>query len=232
MTFLLFLAVALALGFKHSYDADHLVAVSSVLTRARGLRHAGWLGLSWAAGHMVTATMVTIFLFLTVSAAGAQGLPSLEGAVAVMLLVIGGFGLALEYEPVKRWWRARFHRHEHDHGPTKHAHDHPHLSRGRREHGVMLGIGIVHGLASNDELLVLFVLALGVTSLASLLVGVGVFSLGVVLGMTLFSWAVAYPMRRWGTERVQRLVNVAAAVLSLAYGVLLLAGFEGFNPFG
>jgi len=31
---------------------------------------------------------------------------------------------------------------------------------------------------------------------------------------------------------VQRAVRIAASVLSLVYGVALLAGFEGFNPFG
>ena len=232
MDLLLFLTFAFALGFKHSYDADHLVAVSGVLTRSRGVRNATWLGIAWAAGHMITATVITILLFLSLGAIGARGLPSLEIAVAVMLLVIGIFGLALEIPAVRTWWRARFHRHEHEHGPTRHAHEHPHLLRTYREHGLMLGIGIVHGLASNDELLILFVTSLGVTSLATLLVGVGFFSVGVVLGMVLFAWAITYPVRRWGTERVQRAVNVTAAVLSLAYGVLLLSGFEGFNPFG
>jgi hypothetical protein len=59
-----------------------------------------------------------------------------------------------------------------------------------------------------------------------------VFSLGVVLGMVLFAWAVTYPTRRWSTEKVQRGVRVAAALLSLVYGIVLLLGYPGFNPFG
>ena len=232
MDLLLFLGLALALGFKHSYDADHLVAVSTVLTRAPGSRRALWLGLSWAAGHMITAAVITIFLFLAKEYTGLAALAGFETAVAVMLVVIGALALALEYPPIRRRWNALFHRHEHEHAGSRHDHAHPHLRRPSREHGLMLGIGLVHGLASNDEILILLLPALAVTSLAPLLAGIGVFSLGVVLGMVLFAWAVTYPTRRWSTEKVQRAVRVAAAVLSLIYGIALLLGYPGFNPFG
>jgi len=149
----------------------------------------------------------------------------------VMLVAIGAFGLALEHPRVRKRWDALFHRHEHEHATTRHEHEHPHL-RDYREHGLMLGIGLVHGLASNDEILVLLLPVLAVTSLATLLTGVGFFSLGVVLGMIVFAWAITFPARRWSTERVQRAVRIAASVLSLVYGLALLAGFEGFNPFG
>ena len=232
MDLLLFLGLALALGFKHSYDADHLVAVSAVLTRAEGWRRGAWLSLSWAAGHMLTAAMITIFLFLAKEYSGLRELGWLETAVAVMLVVIGAVGLALESPPVRKRLDALFHRHEHEHAGQRHDHAHPHLRRPVQEHGLMLGIGLVHGLASNDEILILLLPALAVTSLASLLVGIGFFSLGVVLGMTLFAWAVTLPARRWGTARVQRAVRVVAAVLSVVYGVALLLGYPGFNPFG
>ncbi len=93
----------------------------------------------------------------------------------------------------------------------------------------MFGIGVVHGLASNDELITLFVISLSVTTLAGLLGGVGVFSIGVVLGMILFSLGMVYPARRWGTERTRRVVTLTAAVLSIAYGVLILFGLGGVN---
>ena len=93
----------------------------------------------------------------------------------------------------------------------------------------MFGIGVVHGLASNDELLVLFLVSLSVTSLAGLLGGVGVFSAGVVLGMIVFGIGISYPLSRWGDARVRRVVNVAAALLSISYAAFLFLGFEGVN---
>ena len=228
-----FLVLALALGFKHSYDADHLVAVANLLARSRGLRRAATMSTTWAAGHMITASVITVTLFLASTTLLVPFLANFEFFVAVMLIVIGAFGLTWEYGVHKRvaaFLRKRgvVHEHSHDHGLGVHLHSHFH--RGRyREHGAMLGIGVVHGLASNDELLVLLVAALGVASLPTLVLGVGVFSVGVVLGMIVFAVGLSYPILRWGDAKVRRVVNTVVALLSLGYGLLLLAGFEGIN---
>ena len=64
MDILFFLGLALALGFKHSYDADHLVAVSNLLSRSKDLRRTTLMSVSWAAGHMLTASGITVILFV------------------------------------------------------------------------------------------------------------------------------------------------------------------------
>lgn len=95
----------------------------------------------------------------------------------------------------------------------------------------MFSIGIVHGIASNDELLYLLLISLSAATLGGLLLGVAVFSVGVVSGMMLFSVSLNYPIVRWGSRPVRRVVNTVVAILSIAYAALLFAGFEGFNPF-
>jgi len=217
---LLFILLALALGFKHSYDADHLVAVSNLLTRSRSLRKTSLMSLSWAAGHMLTAGIITFILFSFRETLLVPFLAHLELAVAIMLIVIGVVGLLLEFGVL--------HSHGHRHGDKEHAHAHVHV-RPTREHQTMFGIGVVHGLASNDELLLLLLASLGVTTLLGILGGVGVFSLGVVVGMIVFGIGISYPVLRWGSARVRRVVNTAAAVLSLVYAAYLILGFEGIN---
>jgi len=217
---LVFLGLALALGFKHAYDADHILAVSNLLARNRSLRRTTLMSVSWAAGHMITATIVTVILFVFAQTILRSVLAYLELGVAMMLIGLGVFGLLTEFRVI------HIHRHRHDEG--EHAHAHVHL-RPATDHGAMFGIGIVHGLASNDELLTLFVISLSVTTLAGLLGGVGIFSIGVVLGMVVFSLGMVYPARRWGTERTRRAVSLAAAILSVGYGLLLLLGFGGIN---
>ena len=64
MDILFFLGLALALGFKHSYDADHLVAVSNLLVRSHDLRRTALMSVSWALGHMLTASGITVILFV------------------------------------------------------------------------------------------------------------------------------------------------------------------------
>ncbi|HLE54186.1 MAG TPA: hypothetical protein VI999_02945 [Thermoplasmata archaeon] len=220
-----FIALAVALGFKHSYDADHLVAVSNLLTRSHSLRKTALMSLSWAAGHMVTATAVMILLYEFRQTILRDFLSSFELVVAIMLVVIGVVGLLIEFDVL--------HRHPHEHElPDQHVESHsPAHVHVRRpdEHRAMFGIGIVHGLASNDELLILFVASFGVTSLIGLLGGVGVFSVGVVAGMILFGIGVTYPMLRWGRARVRRAVNVGAALLSIGYAIYLFLGYEGVN---
>lgn len=215
-----FVALALALGFKHSYDADHLVAVSNFLTRGRSLRRTTLMSLSWAAGHMLTATVITIVLFAFRATVLQAFLEHLEFVVAVMLVVIGVLGLLIEFRVI--------HRHVHRHATAEHEHVHVHLADAR-DHQAMFGIGVVHGLASNDELLVLLVASLSVATLDTLLGGVALFSLGVVAGMVTFGMGVSIPVRRWGTDRVRRVVNVSAALLSIGYAVYLFLGFEAVN---
>ena len=225
---LFFVALALALGFKHSYDADHLVAVSNFLARSTSLRKTTLMSLSWAAGHMATASVITVVLYVGRDVFLAKFLEPLEFAVAVMLIVLGSLSLAWEFELLPKLGHA--HRHRHDGEPE---HEHVHIHRHPyRDHGAMFGIGIVHGLASNDELLILFVSALSVTSLAGLIAGVAVFSAGVVIGMVSFGFALVAPIRRWNEKRVRRAVALVAGVLSIVYGVLIFLGFGGFNPFG
>ncbi|MFH1750858.1 MAG: hypothetical protein ABH863_04215, partial [Candidatus Micrarchaeota archaeon] len=58
-----FLPLALFLGIKHTFDADHLVAVSNLLARAKSVMAAMKLGISWAFGHMLTAAILTAVIF-------------------------------------------------------------------------------------------------------------------------------------------------------------------------
>ena len=90
-------------------------------------------------------------------------------------------------------------------------------------------MGIVHGLASNDELLVLLVVSLGVDSAPLLLVGVGLFTVGVVLGMLIFGFAITYPTLRWSGEKTRKFVNVGVGAMSIAYGIVLLVGLFGLG---
>ena len=224
--FAAFMVLALALGFKHSYDADHLVAVSNLITRSGSLRKTSLMSVSWALGHMLTAAIITVLLYTFREALLSEFLGHLEILVAFMLVIIGVIGLLWEFNV--------FHVHEHWHGLVQHRHFHTwlhgHLTK-HGEHKTMFSIGIVHGLASNDELLVLFVIALGVATLGGILIGVAVFSLGVVAGMIVFSIGLNYPILRWGRGPVRRVVNPAVAILSIVYAGLLFAGFGGFNPF-
>jgi high-affinity nickel-transport protein len=213
---LLFLGLALALGVKHSFDGDHLVAVSNLLARAPTRRRTVTMSVAWAAGHMLTAGLLTLALWQARDLLGAWA-QHLDLLVAAMLIAVGAAGLVLELRVI--------HTHRHAHGPAEHEHAHTHLLGrwGRHQHKAMLGIGVVHGIASNDELLTLLAAGLGVTSLAGMLAGVGVFSAGVVAGMVLFGLALTAPLLGPRRERLRRSVSLGAGLLSVGYGLAMLA---------
>src|SRR5207253_6583536 len=106
--FAAFMVLALALGFKHSYDADHLVAVSNLITRSGSIRRTSLMSVSWAAGHMLTAAIITVLLYTLGSAILSGVAAHLDRLVAIMLLAIGVIGLSWEFNV--------FHVHEHWHG--------------------------------------------------------------------------------------------------------------------
>jgi len=48
------LGLGFVLGLEHALDADHVVAVAALSSRADGRRHAMRLGAAWGLGHTVT----------------------------------------------------------------------------------------------------------------------------------------------------------------------------------
>lgn len=220
---------AFILGIKHSFDADHLVAVSGFLSNASSTKRSTTLSVSWALGHMLTASILTIILFAFKETLLKEILSSMEYLVAFMLIAIAILTLAWEFEVL------HFHSHEHKDKKVpeqqeEHSHIHIHLPR-MNQHGSMVGIGFIHGVASNDELLLLFTLTLGISNLLGILIGVFFFTIGVILGMIVYGMIINIPNKKYGQKRVSRIVNTTIASLTLAYGMWLLLGLEGLNIF-
>lgn len=206
--------LAFLLGLKHSYDADHIIAVSNLLTRTRSVRNTIKMSMSWAVGHMLTATVVTVLLYYFKETFLSAFLAQFESVVAIMLIILG----FIAFKDI-----GIFHTHIHVHDGKVHSHHHVHLRELSEEHyhKHMFGIGIVHGLASNDELLLLFTVSLSLTTLFGILLGVAIFSIGVVVGMIAYGIVLNYPLMRFGSERIRKAVNLVAGSLSIGYGVLL-----------
>ena len=121
------LALGFFLGMRHATDADHVVAVTTIVCRQRGLRGAVAVGALWGLGHTVTILVVggAIILF-DVVIQPRVGL-CLEMAVAGMLILLGVLNLRRGGRPV----------------PVAHGHAPKSPSTTWRP----LAIGVVHGLA-------------------------------------------------------------------------------------
>ena len=208
------LALGFFLGMRHATDADHVLAVSTIVSRERTLRAAAPIGLLWGIGHTITILLVggAIILFGIVIPPH-LGL-GMELSVALMLVLLG----ALTVRSVLRDATAIARAAKSD---ADHAHQHT-RGEGERVRSMRpLIVGIVHGLADSAAvaLLVLGAIRDAVSALGYLLV-IGV---GTIAGMLLITTALAVPIAA-AAQRFQRLhwaLGVATGLASVALGAVL-----------
>ena len=87
---------SLLLGMRHATDADHVVAVSTIVSRERSLVRAGGIGVIWGLGHTLQyVNVVALVIEVIVAPTGIPGpeicmpplSPTVDGTVIVLLLV-------------------------------------------------------------------------------------------------------------------------------------------------
>jgi len=84
---------SLLLGMRHATDADHIIAVSTIVRRERMVLRSSRIGLMWGLGHTLTIFVVggAVILF-KLAFTPRLGL-SMEFCVALMLMVLGYLNL-------------------------------------------------------------------------------------------------------------------------------------------
>jgi high-affinity nickel permease len=115
------IGLGFVLGMRHATDPDHVIAVSTIVSRQRSIRQAGAIGVLWGIGHTITIFGVgaAIILF-NVVIPPRIGL-TMELAVGLMLILLGILNLTGMTQRIA-------HRHTPDlrHGGVVHSHLHEH----------------------------------------------------------------------------------------------------------
>jgi ABC-type nickel/cobalt efflux system permease component RcnA len=229
------------LGLQHATDPDHLVAVATILTRERRFADGALIGVLWGAGHMTTLTIVgAIIIGLKLTITPAVG-GSLELIVAAMLIVLGVLRLrdavrGLEAVPPGHLVADHNHGggagvvHSHPHAhDAEHTHEHPHVHPSRWlamlgwrsgwPAGRALVVGAVHGLAGSAAVSLLVLATL--RSTASAVIYLLIFGIGTIIGMTLLTAVMAFPVSMaLRYSRARRALALCAGVGSIAFGLV------------
>ena len=222
MTPLATLGLGFVLGLKHAFDSDHLIAISTIVTRERSPWRSLSIGLFWGVGHTLTLLLVGLMVLGMKQQIPASVEMSLECLVGVMLVVLG---LATLVD----WWRKRIHVHRHQHDGSAHAHFHTHADDASHSHShrLRLGvkplvIGMVHGLAGSAALMLIVLTAIPSPSLG--LAYIGIFGAGSVLGMgfvsLLMGFFFAHVMPR--LHDVSQSLRLATGTLSATFGAWIV----------
>jgi ABC-type nickel/cobalt efflux system permease component RcnA len=143
INFFSIIALGFFLGMRHATDPDHVIAVSTIVSREREIGKSAWIGVFWGIGHTLTifAVGATIILF-DVAISPRIGL-SMELAVGLMLILLGIINVvtflrelpssitragtpAPPQESGAAPQSELVHSHAHSHGDFIHTHSHSH----------------------------------------------------------------------------------------------------------
>ena len=225
------------LGMRHATDADHVIAVTTILNRSRRFLDTTLIGALWGLGHTIMVVIVGVLIIgFNVVIPPPVGL-AMEFAVALMLIGLGILNLTggLRSLTERLTPPAPMHSHDHAHAGSDaaHAHLHGHGSDERLAGGGVVAtfgwyqlvrpvaVGMVHGLAGSAAvaLLVLATIQDTGTALAYLVI----FCIGVAAGMAILTTVIGLPFMLSSTKSVQinRWLTIGSGVLSLAFGLLL-----------
>jgi high-affinity nickel permease len=242
------LAIGFFLGMRHATDPDHVIAVSTMVSRERSVAKAAFIGVLWGCGHTLTILAVGASIILFGLAIPARVGLTMEFCVGLMLVVLG----VLNLTGVMKWMSDKFspahppvtgeHAHLHEHDAKLHLHWHSHAPASDHHGGSLappqslersfaslglyqalrpLLVGIVHGLAGSAAVALLVLSAIRDPGWAVLYLLV--FGVGTVAGMMLITSVIALPFSFAGYRFawLNRSLVTGSGILSLAFGLFV-----------
>jgi len=118
-------AIGFFLGMRHATDADHVIAVSTIVSRQQSPWRAALIGGVWGIGHTLTIFVVGMAIILFNLVIPARLGLTMELTVGFMLIALGVWNVA-SFLHARPQADARIHSHAHAHGDYVHTHPHGH----------------------------------------------------------------------------------------------------------
>jgi high-affinity nickel-transport protein len=198
------IALGFILGLQHATDADHLVAVATIVSRERRFAAGALIGALWGVGHAVTLTTAGALLIALDLRLPSRLSGALELVVAALIVTLGvlrlrdalrGAGdappehLLGALDGAGTWARAR-----------------------------ATVIGAVHGLAGTAAVSLLILSTM--PSALGAAIYLGMFALGTWLGMTALTAVLAWPVGlALRLRRAHQLLAFGSGLAAIAFGL-------------
>ena len=221
------------LGLKHATDADHVIAISTVVKEYKNAFKGLWVGISWGLGH--TAPLIILGFIILISKDSVmdfyEGIAHyFELGVAVMLILLG----------LQVYWnlrRSTLHVHDHAHDGSSHLHIHgTHESADPEDieenHSIFsfgkptfriksFVIGMIHGLAGSAAVMLALLLTIDSTIVG--LTYLILFGVGTILSMSIITIALSVPFAlSTNHQRLNTGVSLIAGSGSVLFGLYLM----------
>jgi ABC-type nickel/cobalt efflux system permease component RcnA len=231
LTLFSIVVIGFLLGMRHATDPDHVIAVTTIVSRQRSIGRAALIGASWGLGHTITIFGVgTAIILFNVVIPTRLGL-GMEFSVSLMLIVLGVWNLVGFLRSAPGAGAAVTHSHSHAHGGLMHSHSHSHpldetsfeppARPGLYQYFRPLMVGIVHGLAGSAAvaLLILATIRNPTWAITYLLI----FGIGTIAGMMVITMSIASTFRFVGNRfaKFNQRLAMMSGLVSVAFGIFL-----------
>ena len=224
------LSLGFIFGLKHATEVDHVVAVSTIVSRHKNVFRSAFVGALWGVGHTLSLLAIAVIVLWFRVAIPEKVSGWLEFAVALMII---GLGVSALWRALRR--NRHVHVHQHSHNGVSHTHVHFHERETEHRsaapaasvhsHGVArvgwkpMLVGMMHGLAGSGALTLLVL-----TEIKSAWVGllyVLDFGFGSIVGMLLMSGLIGLPFALTSKKltHAHQGLQTLAAILSICFGI-------------
>jgi len=217
LSFIGILILGFFLGMRHATDPDHVIAVTTIVTRQRGVAKAGIIGALWGMGHTFTIFVVGAAIILFKVAIPPRVGLSMEFAVGLMLILLGVLNLTGILRRLQQEFTPSA-----DIAPSGGGR----FERALREMGLYnalrpLAVGIVHGLAGSAAVALVVMAAISDPWWA--IAYLFLFGLGTIAGMMVMTTILALPIGYTGRRFSgwNHAMTFASGLLSVGFGLFL-----------
>ena len=193
------LLFALGIGFTHAFEADHLIAISNIVTHRNRTKLAIKDGIFWGLGHTSTILLIGGVIILGKFLVNESLFSYLEGVVGLLLITLG----ILRMHQLLSKKEARHHHH----------------SSG---HKVAYGVGLVHGLAGSGAVVLLALTE--ITGAFTEMIYLISFGAGSIVGMLIAAGLFSLPFSRKFSRihYFQAGMTILSSLICIGYGSLIL----------
>lgn len=180
-------------GFIHAFEADHLLAVSNIVSQRNNVKLSLKDGIFWGLGHTSTIFFVGILMIVFKAGISDQYFRYFESLVGVMLIALAIYRMVVFFREKK----VVIHAHPHQHGGEQHQHLHVHIGNRQvhqHKHSLAYGVGLVHGLAGSGALILIAMSQM--KSPADGLIYLVIFGMGCIVGMLVAAGLFSIPFSK------------------------------------
>jgi high-affinity nickel permease len=204
-------------GFIHAFEADHLLAVSNIVSQHDNVKLSLKDGIFWGLGHTSTIFFVGVLMIVFKAGISDQYFRYFESLVGVMLIALAIYRMVVFFREKK----VVIHAHPHQHVGEQHKHLHVHIGNKQvhqHKHSLAYGVGLVHGLAGSGALILIAMSQM--KSPADGLIYLIIFGAGCIVGMLVAAglFSIPFSKKLIQAQTLQSVLIIVTCLLCFLYG--------------